>query len=715
MYYCYYDSETFSETPISWGTYPYASTAELILAQFAIEDDEPEVWDITHSRAPPPRLVEAARDPQCVFVAHQAWFDYTVLKHDPVIPVPPIDRWWCTMAQALAHGLPGGLGFLSDIFKLPVEQSKMRGMKDLVKFFTTPRPKNQKLRRATAETHPEKWEQFVAYSRQDIPPLRKLHRVMPRWNYPVNPKELALYQLDQKINHRGVYLDWWLIEAAIEATQKEQGKLAQRTQELTGYNAETGEGVEKATQRDKILEHILRAYGIGFANLRADTLERALEDDSLPQGVKDLINVRLASCKTSTTKYLAMRHALTGQADFRARGTIQFCGANRTGRFAGRRPNPHNYPRPDLTPVEIAYGIKELKANNLEDIEIVTGGIMRLCSNALRGCIAAPPDRKLVWADLNNIEGRGIGWLAGEHWKTKIFAASDAGEGPGVYESTYARAFNVPIESVTGFQRQIGKVLELAFGYQGGVGAVITAAATYGIDLVALAKAAWESLPAWALKDGAEDWEWALQKNRTYKLPRDQFVAFSALKHAWRRNHPQLAGRREKMTRESDWRYPSLWYQYEHAAKQATLNREVSFKVGLIEFVRRGNWLTIVLPSGRMLCYASPQVDANGQLSYMGINPYSHKWQRIKTYGGKIAENITQAMARDVMTENMPFIEAAGYEIVLTVHDEVITETPRRGTYDPAELAGILATNLDWCMTLPLKAKGHEAYFYGKE
>lgn len=328
--------------------------------------------------------------------------------------------------------------------------------------------------------------------------------------------------------------------------------------------------------------------------------------------------------------------------------------------------------------------------------------IMEVCSNALRSMIVAPLDKKLVISDLSNIEGRKLAWLAGEEWKLQAFRDFDAGTGPDIYKLAYARAFRIGVDAVLKPQRQIGKVMELALGYQGGVGAFVTMAETYALDLDELADAAYDNLPHDARSYGLGMWEWAQQKKRTLGLPQKVYVVCSALVYLWRGAHPKIV---------------ALWNDLEVAMLTA-----VSYAPGSgawdagphLTVDRAANWLRIRLPSGRSLCYPAPKAEGE-KLSYAGTNPYTKQWGRVKTYGGKLAENATQAAARDVLAEGMFRAEAAGYRIVLTVHDELITETPDTDEYSAEKLSALLATNAPWNEGLPLAAAGAEGYRYAKE
>ncbi|KAA3649818.1 MAG: DNA polymerase I [Proteobacteria bacterium] len=679
------DLETFCDVPITHGTHAYAESAEIMLFAYALDDAPVSVWDRTTGSEIPAELYAALTNPDVLICAHNSHFDRTVLNH---YWQTDRTRWRDTMVKALAHSLPGALDKLCDILSVSTDKAKDKDGRQLIHLFCKPRPATSKIRRATRETHPAEWERFVRYAGLDIEAMREVDRKLPRWNY--QGDELDLWHLDQRINDRGVAVDLAMAMAAIRATDKAKATLAHRAQELTDA------AVRAATQRDAMLRHLLDAYGIELPDMQKSTLERRIADPDLPAELRELLAVRLQASTTSTSKYKALANATS--ADGRLRGTLQFCGAMRTGRWAGRTFQPQNLPRPTLKQDQIDLGIEAMKAD-AEDL--LFGNVMELASSAIRGCIVAPAGRKLVVADLSNIEGRGIAWLAGETWKLAAFRAFDAGTGPDLYKLAYAKAFAILVEAVTKDQRQIGKVMELMLGYEGGVGAFITGAATYGIDLDAMAEAAWPSIPADVLAQANEFLGWTKrQKRSTFGLADKTFIVCDALKRLWRLAHAETA---------------TWWGELKDAAGRAIALPSVTVPCRKVKLRRDGNWLRIGLPSGRVLCYPSPQVDEKGQLSYMGVNQYSRKWCRLKTYGGKLAENITQAAARDVLAANMPAIEAAGYPIVLSVHDELITEAPDSPEFNHEHLATLMAANPPWADGLPLAAAGFEAYRYRKD
>lgn len=687
------DVETYSECDLkAHGTHRYAAdpSTEIQVVQWSLGDGEIHVEDLTGGQRPGDELLQHLNNPDVLLVFHNSAFDRTLIRHCWGIDIPP-ERWLDTMIQGMSHGLPGGLDRIGQAIGIDEDKAKDKRGRELIQLFCRPRPKGQILRRATRETHPQEWAEFLVYSYQDIVAMREIHAKMPKWNYRPGHFELDLWRLDQKINDRGFAVDVELAEAAVEAVAVEQARLKDETQLLTDGD------VSGPSKRDELLKHILAEYGVELPDMKADTLRRRLEDPELPDGVKLLISLRLESTKTSTAKYKALLKAVS--ADGRLRNSLQFAGAIRTSRWAGRIFQPQNMTRPDMEADDIEFGIDQLKAGTAT---VFFDDVMRLCSNAVRGCIVAPPFKKLCIADLANIEGRGLAYLAGENWKIKAFRDYDAGTGPDLYVAAYARSFNVGHDQVGKKQRQIGKVQELGLGYEGGVAAFITFAAVYHMDLDELADAVWATASAEAIENAQGMLAWVKSKRRsTYGLSDRVYVACEVLKRAWRDAHPCTE---------------ALWKAAKEGVTSAIGNPGQQFSIGRHLIARRdGAWLRIRLPSGRYLCYLHPEVDESGQISYMGVSQYTRQWTRLKTYGGKLIENCTQAFARDIMAYNMPAVDAAGYEIVLTVHDELLTETPDDPSFTSDELATMMATVPPWAAGIPLAAAGFETTRYRKD
>lgn len=691
------DLETFSEVPITNGTHAYAEAAEIMLFAWAIDDAPVAVWDCTKD-AMPLGLYRALQT--ATLIAHNSHFDRTVLKHALVKTQPPAhfeypaellarisdpENWLDTMVKAFAHSLPGSLGDLCEILKISTDKAKDKDGRRLVLKFCKPNGKGE---RATSETHPADWAKFVEYARLDIEAMRAIDAKLPNWNY--QGAELGLWHLDQKINDRGVLIDMDLVQTALSAVERTKKQLSSRTHELTA-----GE-VTAATQRDAMLRHLLIEYGVDLPDLQKSTLERRINDPELPAELRELLSIRLQASTTSTAKYKTLAKGIS--QDNRLRGTLQFNGASRTGRWAGRLFQPQNLPRPSLKQDVIDQGIEALKLG-IDDL--LFDNVMELTSSAIRGCIIAPKGKKLVIADLSNIEGRVLAWLAGEQWKLQAFRDYDNGTGHDLYKLAYAKSFGIKPEDVSKEQRQVGKVQELALGYEGGVGAFLTFAAAYGIDLEEMGRSAIDAIPSNILAEAKSALAWTkLNKRNTFGLSDQAWLVCESFKRSWRCAHPETC---------------AFWKELESAIRAAILTPAETVDCRKLKVRKDGNWLRVRLPSGRFLCYPSMKIDDAGRLNYMGINQYSRKWQRIDTYSGKIAENVTQAVARDVLAASMPEIETRGYRVVLTVHDEIIAEANDAPTYSADHLAKMMAANPDWAKGLPLAAAGFETYRYRKD
>jgi len=617
------DLETYSETPINHGTYRYAANAEIMLFAWALDEQPAQVWDLTTGDPMPFDLESALLDPEVVVYAHNSMFDRTVMRYAMPDRCPPIERWRDTMVQALCHSLPGALGNLCQVLGVPADKAKDKDGKRLIQLFCKPRPKTSKVLRATRDTHPADWAKFVAYAGDDIEAMREVERRLPKWNY--RGDELALWHLDQTINDRGVAIDIELANAALAAVDAEQVVLAARTVEMTNGEVQT------ATQRDAMLQHMLAEYGVHLPDLQASTLERRLDDPDIPEAMKDLLRVRLQASTTSTSKYKSLVRATN--LDGRIRGLLQFAGASRTARWSGRTFQPQNLARGTLKPAAVEAGIAAMKAGAAG---LIYENVMEVASSAIRGCIVAPPGKKLVIADLSNIEGRALAWLAGEEWKLQAFRDFDAGTGHDLYKLAYAKSFGIAPEAVTKDQRQVGKVQELALGYAGGVGAFVTFAAAYGIDLDELAASILRNAPADLVDDARSFLAWMRKqpKANTFGMPDDTFVGCDVVKRGWRKGHPAIA---------------AWWPMLEQAFRDAIGSPNYTFDCGTVKVRRDGNWLRILLPSGRYLCYPAPEIDDQGRCSYMGVDQYTRKWQRIHTYSGKLAENCI-AQGTEVLT-----------------------------------------------------------------
>jgi DNA polymerase bacteriophage-type len=674
------DIETRSSVPIKQGISRYATDAEVIMWQWAIDDGVVHVFDGPRI---PVDLTNAAQQADEIW-AHGAEFETTVLATVPVWPKVPQSKWRCTTALARMHGLPGGLDKLCQIFKIDADEAKDKRGRELIQLFCIPR-KDGKYN--DHHSHPKEWAEFREYGASDVTGMRAVWRQCPKWN--ATPRMWAIWHLDQRMNARGVAVDLKLAQGAVDATKAAKKRMAKRTMELTE------DIVESTTQRDRLMRY-METYGVSLPDLTADTVERRLEDESLPEHIKELLRVRQQASKASTAKY---QRALNQHVGGRLRNLLVFCGAARTGRWAGRTLQPQNLPRPKHEQWDIDHAIKRFSDGTIEQYAV--DEVLGLASSALRGLIIAGPGRKLVVSDLANIEGRYMAWVAGELWKLEAFASFDRKEGPDLYKVAYARAFNVDPNDIADDdpRRQIGKVMELALQYYGGVGAFCAMAETYGLRLEDLARSAWGAIPNPVKAEARTAWTRAVKRKKTYALDERTWTVCHALVLMWRAAHPAIC---------------AFWEQLDTACKMATKNIGKEYKVGqYIKVDRLGNWLRIKLPSGRYLNYPAPRGD-DWTSSFMGVDPYTKQWKRLSTYSGKRAENIVQGGSADIIMDGLLAADEAGYNPVLSVHDEAITEPPDEEQYTDVGLSGILTGSSLWAGGIPLSAKGFSNVRYRK-
>ena len=588
------DIETYSRLPIGdVGTYKYAANADIMLLSYCIDNDP--VWTIDFTGPDPMDFKEVAAEWKGhQLAAHNANFERVVFEWSQGW-TRPLDDWHCTMVLALTAGLPAKLDTLCSALGIDEDQAKMKAGNSLINRFCKPTPSNHKVRRYTRETHPDEWETFVQYCERDAELVRTLWHQLPHANY---KKERKYWLLDQTINDRGLYIDTELARCAITMTDETVSALNIELSELT-------DGLVTAVTQVGRIKQFLTNNGLKRASLAKDQLPTLLARSDLTSAMRRVIEIRAQAGKSSVAKYQAALHATMD--DGRLRGSLQFYGA-RTGRWSGRQLQPQNMLRPVFPDSEIDALVSVIKDG---DVAPFYDDPMTVTTSAVRACICAPPGRKLVASDLANIEGRVLAWLAGEQWKLDAYRAFDAGDGPDLYLVAYSRAFGVSLSKVTDDQRKVGKVVELACGYQGAVGAFNNMAKTFGVE-----------------------------------LPEAEVI--TTVK-AWRKANPKIV---------------RFWYQIEDAAINAVENPGSTFQCGLIKwgYDTRSSIPVLIckLPSGRFINYPYPEVNlvrtkhrTKMALSYMG-SEYG-KWCRISTYGGSQVENITQGVARDIMAEGMLF------------------------------------------------------------
>ncbi|WP_337409882.1 DNA polymerase [Parasutterella excrementihominis] len=720
----YCDLETFSAKDIRAGSHAYAAdpSAEVLLWGYAIDDAPAKVWDVT--AGPMPEELRQALDEVARKERRHVWqngvmFDRVFLSYvmpEIELPMETLDD---TMVMAYQAGLPGSLKELCQVFHLSADKAKDADGSRLIQIFCKPLPSTWKLDRATSKTHPEEWAKFVNYCRLDIESMREVYKKLPAFNRTAKERELQV--LDATINMRGIGVDVKFAEAAIATAERAKKDIDKQVFKLTDGRVVT------AGQRDALIQFFLDKYGWQLKDMRKSELEKRMEDPDIPAEMKELIGLRLMGTKTSVQKY---KRVVQGAVDGRLRGCMQFRGASRTGRVSGRTFQPQNLPRPLIkSQEEIEQIIEDTK---LGILEICYEDVSVPLSSAIRSVIVPAAGNRLCVADFSNVEGRVLAWLAGEEWKLEAFrefdtlqtkdggwalpyrdgwfqewAVNEKGDfihkGHDLYKLTYARTFGIKPEEVTKDQRQMGKVLELALGYQGGPGAFATFAMNFGMDLDDLAKTTEATIEESYWIESMGMLKWAKEKKLIRGMSQKAWVACNAIKSAWRKANSEIE---------------SFWYSLAKACQSAIKAKGVAFSAGRIVCRVSGNYLLMRLPSGRYLVYPAPRLPEEGEMcdfSFMGVNQYTKKWERIPTYSGKLAENSVQGAACDLLLEAGPRLEAAGYHIVMSVHDEYITEIKDDNTRNHREMEQIMSALPDWADGLPLVAAGFEAARYRKD
>ena len=603
--------------------------------------------------------VEAGR----LVVAHNAQFEYMVWNSIMVPrygwPELKLSQLRCTMAQAYSMSLPGALDNLAVALGLPYRKDN-EGYRLMLQMC---RPRSVADDGAiTWWDDPEKIARLHAYCLQDVVVEREAEKHMVC----LSEAEQKLWVLDQQINMRGIHFDRPAVTAAKAMADSEKARLDKEMQKLTSNYVGT------CNSHAALCEWI-QLHGVKIDGVAKPEVLDALSGE-LPASVRAALLLRQEAAKSSTAKLKSMLTAAS--PDDRIRFMLQYHGAG-TGRWSGRRVQLHNMPRPILEQADIDACIPLIENGCRDEIDMLYGTPLNVIASCLRGMLDAAPGKDLMAADFANIEGRVLAWLAGEEWKLQAFRDYDAGTGPDIYKLTYVRSFNVPVESVTKDDRQVGKVEELAFGFQGWVGACQTMAKTLNVTV-----------------DDNDAEQWA---------------------KAWRAAHPRIR---------------AYWGELESAAMD-TVRTGATCVVGPVgrqcAFRRVGEFLWLRLPSGRVLCYPYPEVilktrvfDDGGTstkeaVTYVGEDSVTHKWGPVDCYGGKWAENITQAVARDILAEAMTRVTEMGASIVLHVHDEIVIEIAE--TNYPGQLKEFehaVAESPTWAVGLPIAAAGWRGKRYRK-
>ena len=500
------------------------------------------------------------------------------------------------------------------------------------------------------------------------------------------------------MNLLGAHIDRRLVEALLDVTEQAKEVLDRRMARATGFEI-------TACSQVAALTNWLKMQGVPAEKLNKNAIEDLLATE-LPDAARDAVEIRKEAAKTSTAKLVAMRDYMG--TDGRVRGMFLYHGAG-TGRWAGRGPQPQNFPRGTYTIKDAEAAVDDFLLGNAAWIDLTYGLPMSAVSDMLRSCITASPGNRLLAADYSSIESRVIAWLAGEQWKIDAFVAYDEGRGPGMYELMGSRIFSKPPEKVTKDERQASKSTELGCGFQGGVLAFHTMAKIYGVDMA-------PALPKLIEVSGPEAYERAVERyadclergdTGTDMLSRDAWVASEMIKNMWRAQNPAIV---------------ALWAGMEEAALDAVRSPGGIATYRHSSFLMRRGFLWQRLPSGRCLAYGAPKIEnretpwgtTKESLTALGVNSVTKRWERFSLYGGQLAQHSTQATARDLMANGMLQAEVAGYPIVMTIHDEAVADVPTgQGTL--AEFERLLCDLPGWAGGLPVVASGWEGFRYRKD
>jgi DNA polymerase bacteriophage-type len=651
------DIETFSSIDIKKsGLYKYVQAPDFQILLFAYSfDREPvKIIDLAQGEALPLELIEALQDPEIIKHAYNAPFEwYSINK----FYYSPLNQWRCTMLHGLYCGYTAGLAATAVALGLPEDKRKMGIGSALIRTFCIPcKPIAKNCQRVRTMPHhePEKWTLFKEYCRQDVVTEMEIENRLSA--FPVPCQEQGLWELDQTINACGVQVDQELIEGALYCSEKITAELMQEAIQLSGI-----ENPKSVKQLTKWLE---KETGEEITDLQKGTVKDLIEATN-SDAARRMLEIRQELSKTSIKKYTAMTDALC--SDGRVRGLLQFYGANRTGRWAGRLVQVQNLPKNYLE--TLSHARECVKAKKVDVLKLVYGNVPDTLSQLIRTAFVPSEGCTFLVADFSAIEARIIAWLAGEQWRLEVFSTHGK-----IYEASASQMFGVPIEKISKGNpeydlRQKGKVAELALGYQGSVGA-----------LTAMG----------ALKMGLKEEE----------LPE--------IVKRWRASNKRIV---------------DLWYGIENSALEVMRTGEAVGIKGLLlareaDYNNKQDFLTITLPSKRKLFYAKPFLQTNElgreALYYRGVNQDTKKWENIPTYGGKLTENIVQAIARDCLAESLKSLGAAGYQTCMHVHDEVIVDVPKEHA-DLNKVINIMGSPIPWAPGLLLKAEGYRTNYYKKE
>lgn len=648
----YIDIETYSSVDIGdCGAYKYIASPdfEILMVGYAFNDEDVEVIDLAMGEELPDRFVNALMDPNVIKHAHNAVFERLSFKR--VGYNVEAKNWRCTMVKAAYCGLPLALKMVSTV--LDLKDKKLDTGTMLIKYFSCPcKPTkiNGGRTRNYPEHAPEKWELYKEYNKYDVLSEREIDHILSQYEIP--QIELDIYALDQKINDQGIMVDLQMAQNAIAIDTEASARLAQEVKELTGLsNPNSG-----TQMRQWLTEQTGDDITSLAKTIMPDLLDK-YKDNAL---VYRILKLRNMLSKTSVKKYYAMINCAT--SDSRVRGTFQFYGANRTGRWAGRLLQLQNLSKNHLDNIDTPREL--IRTNDLDTLDMLYDDIPDLLSQLVRTGIIAPEGKMLSVADFSAIEARVISWLADEQWRLDVFH----GDGK-IYEATGSKMFGVPIKAITkGSElRQKSKISELALGYGGAVNA--------------MRRMGGERM-------GLSDPE------------------MMSLTRKWRQANPKIV---------------ELWSELEESAIEAIrYHRPVTATCKNLIFDCDDNCMTIQLPSGRKLFYRNAYLSDSKKstygIRYKGLNQVTKQWETIETYGGKLTENVIQAIARDLLAYSMLQLDKAGYTITMHIHDEVIAEvnaTNAQAEYE--RMAEIMGQAPDWAADLPLRAEGYITPYYKKD
>lgn len=651
------DVETYSSVDIKEsGAYKYIESPdfEILIIGYALDDGPVKIVDLAQGEEMPEEFEEALLDPDCVKAAHNAVFERLSFKR--IGYNVPAEQWYCTSVKAAYCGLPLSLDGVSKALNLT--DKKLDTGKALIKYFSCPCKAtrvNGMRTRNYPEHAPEKWEMYKEYNKYDVLAEREIFKRLEAYIIP--DIERKMYVLDQNINDRGILVDMELAESAIAVDNTYTSILTQHAQQLTR--------LENPNSPVQIRQWIEKATGCVVMSLSKETMPDLMKEFADYPDVIELLNIRKKLSKTSIKKYYAMLNC--AMKDHRVRGTFQFYGANRTGRWAGRLLQLQNLSKNHISRIEVPREM--IRARDWESVEMMYDDVADILSQLVRTALIASPGKVFSVADFSAIEARVISWLANEKWRMDVFR----GDGK-IYEATGAKMFNVPISAITkgSVLRDKSKISELALGYEGSLGA--------------LKRMGGERM-------GLSDTE------------------MMSLVRKWRSANPAIV---------------DMWKEIDEASKEAVrYQRPVSCTCRNIIFDCNGEFMTIQLPSGRKLFYYGPKFKdkkigrstmPTRVLCYQGVVQETKQWGEIDTYGGKLTENIVQAISRDLLGNSMLNLEANDYHPVCHIHDEVLCEVPEENAqayYE--EMASIMGTPPEWASDLPLRADGYTTPFYLKD